>query len=148
MKVILLADVKGVGKKGEVINASDGYARNFLFPRKLAQEATDASMNILNHQKEAERRKKLAEIEAAQKQAEELKGKVVKLMAKSGENGRLFGSITSKDVADALKAQYKVDIDKKKIVVDAIRQLGTYEAEIKLYPEVSTKISVLIAEQK
>jgi len=148
MKVILLADIKGVGKKGEVINASDGYARNFLFPRKLAQEATDANLTVLNNKKEAERKKKTAEIEAAQKQAEELKGKTVKIMAKSGENGRLFGAITSKDIADALKVQYKLDIDKKKIVVETIKLLGTYEAEIKLYPEVSTKVNVLIAEQK
>lgn len=148
MKVILLADVKGVGKKGEVVNASDGYARNFLFPRKLAQEATDANMNVLNLKKEAERRKKLAEIEAAQKLADDLKGKEVKIQAKAGENGRLFGSITSKDVADALNAQYKINIDKKKIVVDTIRTLGTYEVEVKIYPEVSTKVSVVIAEQK
>jgi large subunit ribosomal protein L9 len=148
MKVILLADVKGVGKKGEVINASDGYARNFLLPRKMAQEATDANMNVLNLKKEAERRKKLAEIEAAQKLADDLKGKEVKITAKSGESGRLFGSITSKDIADALNVQYKVNIDKKKIVADTIRTLGTYEVEVKIYPEVSTKISVVIAEQK
>lgn len=148
MKVILLADVKNVGKKGEVINASDGYARNFLFPKKLAQEATEANMNVLNQKKESERRKKLAEVEAAQKMADELKGKQVKIFSKSGENGRLFGSITSKDVAEALNAQYKVNIDKKKIVVDTIRQLGTYEVEVKIYPEVSTKISVVIMEQK
>ena len=148
MKVILLADIKSVGKKGEVINASDGYARNFLFPRKLAQEATESNLTILNNKKETERRKKLAEVEAAQKQAEELKGKVVKIMTKSGENGRLFGAITSKDIAEALKAQYKLEVDKKKIVVETIKLLGTYEAEIKLYPEVSTKVSVLIAEQK
>jgi large subunit ribosomal protein L9 len=148
MKVILLADVKGVGKKGEVLNASDGYARNFLFPRKLAQEATDANMNVLNLKKEAERRKKLAEIEAAQKLADELKSKEVKITAKSGESGRLFGSITSKDIADALNIQYKVNIDKKKIIADTIRTLGTYEVEVKIYPEVSTKISVVISEQK
>lgn len=148
MKVILLADVKGVGKKGEVINASDGYARNFLLPRKFAQEATDANMNVLNLKKEAERRKKLAEIEAAQKLADELKGKAIKIAAKSGENGRLFGSITSKDIADALNAQYKVNIDKKKIIVDTIRTIGTYEVEVKLYPEVSTKINVILIEQK
>lgn len=148
MKVILLADVKGVGKKGEVLNASDGYARNFLFPRKLAQEATDASMNILNLKKEAERRKKLAEIEAAQKLADDLKGKEVKIMAKSGESGRLFGSVTSKDIADALNVQYKLNIDKKKIVADTMRTIGTYEVEVKIYPEVSTKINVVISEQK
>jgi large subunit ribosomal protein L9 len=147
MKVILLADIKGVGKKGEVINASDGYARNFLFPRKLAQEATEVNLSVLNQKKETERRKKLAEIEEAQKQADELKGKEVKISAKCGENGRLFGSITNKDVADALNAQYKLNIDKKRLVVDAIRQLGTYEVEVKLYPEVSTKIKVVIVEQ-
>lgn len=147
MKVILLSDVKGAGKKGEVINASDGYARNFLFPRKLAQEATEANMNVLNQKKEAERRKKLAETEAAQRLADELKGKEVKIRAKSGENGRLFGSITSKDIAEALNAQYKIDVDKKKIVVETIRSVGVYEAEVKLYPEISTKIKVVIAEQ-
>lgn len=147
MKVILLADIKGVGKKGEVINASDGYARNYLFPRKLAEEATEVNLSVLNQKKETERRKKLAEIEEAQKQADELKGKEVKIAAKCGENGRLFGSITNKDVADALNTQYKLNIDKKKLVVDAIRQLGTYEVEVKLYPEVSTKIKVVIVEQ-
>jgi len=147
MKVILLADIKGVGKKGEVINASDGYARNYLFPRKLAEEATEVNLSVLNQKKETERRKKLAEIEEAQKQADELKAKEVKITAKCGENGRLFGSITNKDVADALNTQYKLNIDKKKLVVDAIRQLGTYEVEIKLYPEVSTKIKVVIVEQ-
>ena len=145
MKVILLKDVKGVGKKGDVINAADGYARNFLFPRKLAQEATDSSMHILQNQKEAERRKKLAEIEAAQQLANELKGKEITLTVKSGENGRLFGSITGKDIADELNKQTGLDIDKKKIVVDNIRQLGSYEVEVKLYPEISTKIKVTIS---
>jgi large subunit ribosomal protein L9 len=144
MKVILLKDVKGIGKKGDVVNAADGYARNFLFPRKLAQEATDASMHILQNQKEAERRKKLAEIEAAQKLAGELKGKEIILTVKSGENGRLFGSITGKDIADELNRQTGLDIDKKKVVVDNIRQLGDYEVEVKLYPEISTKIKVTI----
>lgn len=147
MKVILLADVKGLGKKGDIVNASDGHARNFLFPRKLAQEATDANMNVLNQKKESDRRKKLAELEAAQKLADELKGKEVKIIGKSGDNGRLFGSITSKDIAEELNKQYKVSIDKKKIVTDTIRQLGTYEVEVKIYPEVSTKIKVVILEQ-
>ena len=148
MKIILLADIKDVGKKGQVINASDGYARNFLFPRKLAEEATENNLHALNLKNEADRRKKLAEIEEAQKQADELKGKEVNIVGKCGENGRLFGSITSKDVADALNAKYNLNIDKKKIVVDTIRQLGTYEVEVKLYPEVSTKIKVVIVEQK
>lgn len=147
MKVILLSDVKALGKKGDVVNASDGYARNFLFPRKLAIEATDANMHILNNKKEAERKQKLAEIEEAQKVANGLKGKEIKLKVKSGENGRLFGSITGKDISDELKKSYKIDIDKKKIVVEAIRQLGTYEVEVKIYPEISTKIKVVVEEQ-
>ncbi len=146
MKVILLKDVKGVGKKGDVINAADGYARNFLLPRKLAEEATDSNMHILNNQKEAERRKKLAEIEAAQQLAQKLKGKEVVLSVKSGENGRLFGSITGKDIADELNKQTNLNIDKKKVVIDTIRQLGTYDVEVKLYPEISTKIKVIIKE--
>lgn len=147
MKVILLADVKNVGKKGEVINASDGYARNFLFPRKLAQEATQENLHILNQKIENERKKKLAEIQEAQALAEKLKGKEVKIAAKSGDNGRLFGAITNKDIADAIKKQFNVDIDKKKVVVDTIKLIGTYEAEVKLYAEVSTKMKVLIVEQ-
>lgn len=147
MKVILLKDVKNLGKKGDVVNASDGYARNFLFPRNLAKEATENSMYELNQKKESERRKKLAEIQEAQKLAEEIKNKEVKITVKAGENGKLFGSITSKDVADALNLQYKLSVDRKKVNIDTIRQLGTYEAEIKLYPEVSTKIKVTVAAQ-
>ena len=147
MKLILLKDVKGQGKKGEVINASDGYARNFLLPKGLAKEATDANMHVLNKQKEAERKKKLEETEAAQKLAESLRNKEVKIIGKAGENGRLFGAITSKDIAEELKKQYNIDIDKKKIVTDTIKQLGTHEVEIKLYPEISTKVKIVIFEQ-
>lgn len=147
MKVILLKDVKNLGKKGDIVNASDGYARNFLFPKKLAEEANNNNMYELNQKKEAERRKKLQEIEEAQKIAAALKGKEVKLTVKSGENGKLFGSITSKDVADALNLQYKLSIDKKKVVVDTIRQVGSYDAEIKIYPEISAKVKVIVAAQ-
>ncbi|HEY5524789.1 MAG TPA: 50S ribosomal protein L9, partial [Clostridium sp.] len=100
MKVILLQDVKDMGKKGDVVKTSDGYARNFLFPRKLAQEATDASMHILNNRNENERKKKLCELEAAQKLAGELKGKEIKVTSKTGESGKLFGAVTNKDVAE------------------------------------------------
>ena len=134
MKVILLKDVKKLGKAGDVINASDGYARNFLFPKGLAKEATDNNMHILNNQKENERKKKLAELEAAQKLA-------------SGDNGKLFGAITSKDVAKKIKELYKVEIDKKKIVMETIKVAGGYEIEVKLYPEVSTKMKVIIVPQ-
>lgn len=144
MKVILLQDVKRVGKKGDIINASDGYATNFLFPRKLAQEATDANLHILNNKVANERKKKLEELEAAQKLAKELKAKEVKVTSKAGDGGKLFGAITSKDVASLIKEQYGVEIDKKKIVMDTIKVVGNYEIEVKLYPEVSTKMKVIV----
>ncbi|EEH99669.1 50S ribosomal protein L9 [Clostridium tertium] len=147
MKVILLQDVKKVGKKGDVVDISDGYARNFLFPRKLAEEANNNNMHILNTKKENERKKKLAEIEAAQKLASELKGKEIKIEAKSGNGGRLFGAITSKDVAELINKQFKLSVDKKKIVMDTIKVAGSYDIEIKLYPEVSTKMKVIITPQ-
>lgn len=148
MKVILLEDVKNMGKKGDVINASDGYARNFLFPRKLAQEATESSMHILNNRAENERKKKLSELEAAQKLAGELKGKEIKTTSKTGESGKLFGAITNKDVAALISTQYKVTVDKKKIVMDTIKVAGTYDIEVKLYPEVATKMKIVIVPQK
>lgn len=146
MKVILTKDLKNIGKKNEVVNVADGYARNYLFPKNLAKEATKANMHILNRKKEAERKEKLKEIEEAQKIAEKIKGKSVKIAANSGDNGRLFGAITNQDIADAIKEQYDIEIDKKKIVTDAIKQLGTYEIEVKIYPEVSTNINVVISE--
>jgi len=147
MKVILLQDVKKVGKKGDVVNTSDGYARNFLFPRKLAIEANDSNMHVLNNKKEAERRQKTAEIEEAQKLAKEIQGKEILIKVKTGEQGRLFGSITGKDISEELKKKFNIDIDKKKIVVDVIRQLGTYEVEVKIYPEISTKVKVVVDHQ-
>ncbi|MBE6065634.1 50S ribosomal protein L9 [Clostridium cochlearium] len=144
MKVILLKDVKKLGKKDDVVNVSDGYARNFLFPRKLASEANQSSLNLLNNKKEAERKQKLAEMEEAQKLADELKNQELILKVKSGDNGKLFGSITGKDISDELKNKFNLDIDRRKINVDTIRQLGIYDVEIKLYPEISTKIKVRI----
>lgn len=148
MKVILLQDVKSVGKKGEVVNASDGYARNFLFPKKLAQEANDTNMHILNKKNEADRKKKLAETEAAQKLANELKEKEVIIYAKAGDGGKLFGAITSKDISQEMEKQLNVAIDKKKIAINTIKSIGIYTAEIKLYPEISTKIKVVIKEKQ
>ena len=147
MKVILLKDIKSVGKKDDVINAADGYARNYLFPRKLAEEATDPNMHILNKKNDIERKKKTSEIEDAQSCANKLKDKVVKIIGKAGENGKLFGAITSKDIVVALNEQCGLDIDKKKIVADTIKLLGTYNVEIKIYPEISTKIKVLVCEE-
>ena len=145
MKVILLQDVKKLGKKGDVVSTSDGYARNFLFPRNLAQEATDSNLHVLNAKKDVERRKKTAEIEEAQKLAEDLRDKVVKIEAKAGDSGKLFGAITSKDIADKINDQFKVKVDKKKIVMDTIKIAGTYNIEVKLYPEVSTKMKVMVS---
>ena len=144
MKVILLQDVKKMGKKGDVIEASHGYARNYLFPRKLAEEATANALHVVNAKKENERKKKLAELEAAQKLAAELKGKEVTINAKAGDNGRLFGAITNKDIAEVVNSQFNLKIDKKKIVVNTIKVAGEYEVEVKLYPEVSTKMKVII----
>ncbi|MEG0051535.1 MAG: 50S ribosomal protein L9 [Terrisporobacter sp.] len=147
MKVILLQDVKNMGKKGDVIEASDGYARNFLFPKKLAEQANNNNLHVLNAKKENERRKKLAELEEAQKLAGELKGKEIIIKAKVGDNGRLFGAITNKDVAGLINTQFKLAIDKKKVVMNTIKVAGTYDVEIKLYPEVTTKMKVIIAAQ-
>lgn len=144
MKIILLADVKGVGKKDEVINASDGYARNFLFPRKLAEEATENNIHRINLKNEALRKKKLEETEKAQALAASLKNKEVIINSKSGDGGRLFGSITSKDIAEEIKKQLKLEIDKKKLVVETIKLVGEYNAELKLYPEISTTIKIIV----
>ena len=144
MKVILLQDVRKMGKKGDVIEESDGYARNYLFPRKLAEEATANALHVVNAKKENERKKKLAELEAAQKLAGELKGKEVTINAKAGESGRLFGAITNKDIAEVINKTFNLSIDKKKIVMDTIKVAGGYEIEVKLYPEVSTKMKVII----
>ena len=144
MKVILLQDVKKMGKKGDVIEASDGYARNYLFSRKLAEEATANALHVVNAKKENERKKKFAELEAAQKLAAELKGKEVSIEAKAGESGRLFGAITNKDIAEVINSKFNLSIDKKKIVMDTIKVAGGYEIEVKLYPEVSTKMKVII----
>lgn len=144
MKVILLQEVKKLGKKGDVVNTSDGYARNYLFPRNLAQEATESNLHVLNAKKDVERRKKTAEIEAAQQLAEKLRDKTVKIDAKSGENGKLFGAITSKDVAELIRKQFNVEVEKKKIVMETIKVAGTYNIEVKLYPEISTKMKVMV----
>ncbi len=148
MKVVLLQDVKDLGKKGELVNASDGYARNFLFPRKLAVEATTGRLKEIEDKKAAEKNRKEKELSAAKELADKLSKLEVLFRTKAGENGKLFGSITGKDVAEAIKAQHKIEVDKKKIVLhDAIKALGTYQVEIKVYPEVSTKISVKVVEQ-
>lgn len=146
MKIILLKDVKNLGKKGDVLEASDGYARNFLFPRKLAQEATQENLHIVNLKKENERRIKLEETEAAQKLADLLRNKELIIKTKVGENGRLFGAITNKDVAELINKTFDTDFDKKKVLVGTIKLVGTYDVEVKIYPEISTKLKVTVQE--
>ena len=145
MKVILKQDVKGLGKKEDLVNVSDGYARNFLFPRGLAAEASASNINIMNTRKEAEKSKKDRELAKAKELADKLKEIAVTIRTKSGENGKLFGSITSKDISDKLKKDFNLDIDKKKLVLpEPFKALGTFSVEVKLYPEVSAALTVKI----
>lgn len=146
MKVILKADVKNLGKKGELVNTSDGYARNFLFPKGLAVEANATAMNDFNNKESAKKFHKAEEIKAAKEDATKLDGKTVKVTAKAGANGKLFGSVTGKDISLAVKAQLGIDVDKRKISVADIKQFGTYEAELKIYQGISAKISVQVTE--
>ncbi|MBQ8431868.1 MAG: 50S ribosomal protein L9 [Clostridia bacterium] len=148
MKVILLADVKGQGKKNDVIEVSDGYGKNFLIPRKLAKPADAQSLNDVKV-KEAAR---LYRIETEKKEAlalaETLKGILVKIPASSGADGRLYGSVTTKDIVEKLQADHKIVLDKRKLVLsDPIKAYGKYEVEVKLYTEVSGKINVLVCEK-
>ena len=146
MEVILKQDVKGLGKKGEKVKASDGYARNFLFPKGLAVEANAQAMTEYRNSEASKQHKIDVEVATANDNKKKLDGKTVKLTAKAGQNGKLFGSVTSKDIAAAIKQQLSVDIDKRKISVDAIKDFGTYTAEIKLYPGISAGISVEVGE--
>lgn len=147
MKVILLQDVKGQGKKGQLIEASDGYARNFLLPRKLAVAATPEALNTMKQQEKARLAQEAAERAAAMELVEKLKGCMVKIPAKAGNGGRLFGSVTSKEVSDALKTQFGFDIAKTKIVMpDPIKSFGTYQLKCKLGYEISGTINVIVTE--
>lgn len=147
MKVLLLADVKGQGKKDQIVEVSDGYARNFLFPKKLAVVA-DAKVISETKSKEEAKQFKLKEEKAAAKVLAEQIGKLtVKITATSGSDGRLYGSVTSKDISEKLKEQHNIDIDKKKLVLNEnIKAYGTYEVEVKVYPEISAKLKVTVAE--
>jgi len=146
MKVILKADVKGQGKKGELVNVSDGYARNFLFPRGLASEANAAAMNELENREQAERFRAKKEKEDAEKTAASLNDKSVKITAHGGQNGKLFGSVTTKEVAAAIEEQYGVKIDKRKLTMEEVKSFGTYSLEAKLHAEVTAKLYVTVAE--
>ncbi len=146
MKVVLTQDVKGLGKKGELVNTSDGYARNFLFPRKLAMEANAQAMSELKNREAAEKYRIDTEIAAAKANAAKIEGKTVKLSAKAGANGKLFGSVTSKDVASAISKQFGLELDKRKVNVEDIKSFGTYPVEVKLYNGISASMFVMVAE--
>lgn len=146
MKVILQQDVKSLGKKGDLVNASDGYARNFLFPKGLAVEANASAMNDYNNKESAKKFHKAEEIKAAQEMASKLEGKTFSLKAKAGANGKLFGSVTSKDVSAKIKDDLGIDIDKRKISMADIKAFGTVQAEIKVYQGISAKVFVQVSE--
>lgn len=148
MKVIFLQDVKGQGKKGEIKNVSDGYAKNFLLPKGAAIEATNANLNDIKGKNESIQYKKDQEEEFARNLSEKLKEVTVILTAKSGENGKLFGSITSKDLSDALKKQHNIDIDKRKFVLpDGIKSIGTFNVSVKLHPGITGNVKVTVNAQ-
>ncbi len=146
MKVILLADVKGHGKKGELCNVSDGYARNFLFPKKLAIEADSAAMNELRGKQSAADHHKREEQAAAQAVCDKINGKTVTVKAKAGASGKLFGAVTSKEVAAEINSAFSVSVDKKKVSMNDIKAFGTYSADVKLYNGITATVNVVVAE--
>jgi len=149
MKVILQADVKGQGKKGELVNVSDGYARNFLLPQKLAIEANASSINDMKTRKLAEDHRLMLELEHAKEYAEKLQTLTVKLTAKAGSTGKLFGAVTSKEIAEAMQTQHGLELDKRLIFMEEpIKMFGMYELDVKLHPKISGKIRVVVSDQQ
>lgn len=148
MKVILLEDVKGTGKKGDIVNVSDGYARNFLFPKKLASEATSSLVNEAQQKKEAKEYHAAMELETAKAQAASLNGTEVKIFARAGASGKLFGAITAKEISQAITEQLHENVDRRKIKISGdIKTFGDFSAEIKVYPNVTAIISVKVMDQ-
>lgn len=146
MKVVLKQDVKGQGKAGQMVNVSDGYARNFLFPRQLAIPADAQAMNELRSKEESAQYHAKVEKDNALKTSQELKGKIIEIKAKAGTAGRLFGSVTTKEVSAALEKQFGVKVDKRKISMDDIKAFGSYNAEIKLPAGVTAQVTVKVTE--
>lgn len=145
MKVILIKDIKGTGFTGDIINVSDGYARNFLFPKGLAKEASAQNLNIAKQQQQANEKRRMLERLSAEEAAKRLSGLKVIVKAKCGENGRLFGSITSKEISDAILDQHGIEIEKKRIVMDDhIKELGETKLSIKVYAGISADIIVSV----
>lgn len=149
MKVILQQDVKGQGKKGQMVEVAEGYARNFLLPRKLAIPATADAMNTMKLQEKARKAEEARQKAEAEAVAEKLKGAVVKLTAKAGANGKLFGAVTAKEIAEGLMTQYGIEINKQKIVVEEpIKSFGSYQLKAKLGFEITGTVYVVVSEAK
>ena len=147
MKVVLKQDVRNLGKKGELVETSDGYARNFLFPRNLAAEADNKAMNELKNAESSKQLKIDTQIKQATASKNKLEGQVFKMTAKAGSNGRLFGSVTSKEIAQEIKKQYAISVDKRKVTLDTdIKAFGTYNATVKLYNGIVANIKVQVTE--
>lgn len=146
MEVILKSDVKGLGKKGEKVTVSEGYARNFLFPRKLAAEMNAQLMSELKNKESSEKFKADEELKAAQANAALIGGNTVEVKAKGGANGKLFGSVTAKEISAAVSEQFKVEVDKRKITVEDIKAFGTYNAQLRLHPKVTADFKVKVVE--
>ena len=148
MVVILLKDVKGTGKKGDLVNVSDGYARNFLFPRKLAVEANAQAMNEKNAKESAAAFRLAEEKAAAEAKKAKIHGKTLRIVGKAGQSGKLFGSITPKEIVEVLKNQYGLDIDKKKISLKSeIKTFGTFECEVKLYTGIVAEMNIEVVKE-
>ena len=146
MKVVLLADVKGQGKKGQLVNVSDGYARNFLFPKGLAVEANAQSLTELRNREQSNQHKIDMEIAAANDSKSKLQSKIIKIIAKAGNNGRIFGSVTAKEVALEIEKQFSVKVDKRKITMDDIKNFGSYKIQVKLYTNIVAEMTVMVGE--
>ncbi len=146
MDVILKADVKGLGKKGEKVKASDGYARNFLFPKGLAVEANAQSLTELRNREQSNQHKIDVEVAAANDSKAKLQGKTIKITAKAGSNGKLFGSVTSKEVAAEIAKQFGVKVDKRKLSMDDIKTFGSFKVEVKLYTNIVAEMTVMVGE--
>ncbi len=148
MKVILLQDIKSLGKKGELVEASDGYARNYLLPKKLAKQANAQAMNEYKNAEDSKNYKIATQKAQAEHDKRVLEGKVFAMTAKAGQGGKLFGSITAKQIAEEIKKQYNINIDKRKVVLERdIKEYGTYSAEVKLFTGISAKIDIKVSEE-
>lgn len=146
MKIILIEDVKSLGKKGEIVNVNDGYARNFILPKKLGLEATNANLNALKLQKANEKRIEEEKYQAALEAKAKIEAMKIEIKVKVGENGKLFGAISSKEVAVAVLEKYQLDIDKKKLqLADGMKNVGEYSCHVKLHPKVTAKLTVVLS---